>query len=166
MPTFRLIVNGEPRTVDADKELPLLWALRDHLGLTGTKMSCERGLCGACIVHLEGEVVRSCQVTVADAAGRRQSDLLAETLLDQAGQPRDPNELQTRLDHLFIALGLTLTLQAGILPQEAAVEGDGTAEPSGASGRGYRACDCPAGSNCDCPRDYLSQIIRHENCAA
>jgi aerobic-type carbon monoxide dehydrogenase small subunit (CoxS/CutS family) len=71
MPTFRLTVNGKPQTVEADPQLPLLWALRDHLGLTGTKMSCERGICGACTVHLDGEAARSCQVTVADAAGRR-----------------------------------------------------------------------------------------------
>ena len=71
MPTFRLTVNGKPQTVEADPQLPLLWALRDHLGLTGTKMSCERGICGACTVHLDGEAARSCQVTVADAAGKR-----------------------------------------------------------------------------------------------
>jgi aerobic-type carbon monoxide dehydrogenase small subunit (CoxS/CutS family) len=71
MPTFRLTVNGKPQTVEADPQLPLLWALRDQLGLTGTKMSCERGLCGACTVHLDGEAVRSCQVTLADAAGKR-----------------------------------------------------------------------------------------------
>ena len=71
MPTFRLTVNGKPQTVEADPQLPLLWALRDHLGLTGTKLSCERGICGACTVHLDGEAARSCQVTVADAAGKR-----------------------------------------------------------------------------------------------
>jgi aerobic-type carbon monoxide dehydrogenase small subunit (CoxS/CutS family) len=71
MPTSRLTVNGKPQTVEADPQLPLLWALRDQLGLTGTKMSCERGLCGACTVHLDGEAVRSCQVTLADAAGKR-----------------------------------------------------------------------------------------------
>jgi len=71
MATFRLTVNGKPRTVEADGQLPLLWALRDHLGLTGTKMSCEQGICGACTVHLDGEAVRSCQVTLADAAGKR-----------------------------------------------------------------------------------------------
>jgi aerobic-type carbon monoxide dehydrogenase small subunit (CoxS/CutS family) len=71
MATFQLTVNGKPQTVEADPELPLVWALRDHLGLTGTKASCESGICGACTVHLDGEAVRSCQVSVADAAGKQ-----------------------------------------------------------------------------------------------
>ncbi|MCP5084440.1 MAG: hypothetical protein GY948_22350, partial [Alphaproteobacteria bacterium] len=84
----------------------------------------------------------------ADAAGKTQSGLLADTLLNQADLPLDPHDLQTRLDHLFIELGLKLTLGAGLLPSEVTVEGDGTAEPSGASSQGQRACDCPAGSTC------------------
>ena len=92
----------------------------------------------------------------ADAAGRQQSDLLAETLLAQADLPLDPHDLQTRLDHLLVELALTPTLKADLLPKDLTVAGDGTAEPSAASGDGYRACDCPAGSKCGCPRDYLS----------
>ena len=92
----------------------------------------------------------------ADAAGKRQSELLAETLLDQADQPLNPHDLQTRLDHLLVELALKPTLKTDLLPDELTVEGDGTAEPSAASGDGFRACDCPAGSKCGCPRDYLS----------
>ena len=59
-----LKINGEARDVDADGDMPLLWALRDVLGLTGTKYGCGIGLCGACTVHLNGDAVRSCQLTV------------------------------------------------------------------------------------------------------
>src|SRR5215207_512426 len=65
-----LALNGESRTVDVPVDMPLLWALRDTLGLTGTKFGCGAGLCGACTVHLDGAAVRACGVTVADAAGK------------------------------------------------------------------------------------------------
>ncbi|MDB4964978.1 MAG: Isoquinoline 1-oxidoreductase, alpha subunit [Myxococcales bacterium] len=67
--TIRLRVNGVDRTVDADPEMPLLWALRDILGLTGTKYGCGQALCGACSVHLDGQVVRACVTPVRRAAG-------------------------------------------------------------------------------------------------
>ena len=65
MATFTLTVNGEAHTVEAPGEMPLLWVLRDLLGLTGTKFGCGEGLCGACTVHLDGEAVRSCQMTLS-----------------------------------------------------------------------------------------------------
>jgi isoquinoline 1-oxidoreductase alpha subunit len=71
MAQFELNVNGRSRTIDADGEMPLLWALRDLMQLTGTKYGCGIGMCGACTVHLEGEAVRSCQTTVADARGKK-----------------------------------------------------------------------------------------------
>jgi isoquinoline 1-oxidoreductase alpha subunit len=71
MAAIRLTVNGTPRTVDVDPETPLLWVLRDHLGLTGTKFGCGLAQCGSCTVHLDGEAVRSCATTLAEAAGRR-----------------------------------------------------------------------------------------------
>ena len=67
---IRLIVNGETRDVDADPDTPLLWALRDHLGLTGTKFGCGVALCGACTVHVDGEATRSCSMPLADVAGK------------------------------------------------------------------------------------------------
>jgi isoquinoline 1-oxidoreductase subunit alpha len=69
MPRHRMVVNGAPRVVDAPAEAPLLWVLRDNLGLTGTKYGCGQSLCGACTVLLDGEAVRSCQTTVQAAAG-------------------------------------------------------------------------------------------------
>ena len=59
-----LQINGKPHTVDAPKDMPLLWVLRDLLGLTGTKYGCGVGQCGSCTVHLDGKPVRSCLVTV------------------------------------------------------------------------------------------------------
>ncbi len=68
---IELTVNGEARRLDAAPDMPLLWALRDLLGLTGTKYGCGVAQCGACTVHLDGQPVRSCQTTLADARGRR-----------------------------------------------------------------------------------------------
>lgn len=61
-----LNVNGQARTVDADPDTPLLWALRDDLNLVGTKFGCGQALCGACTVHLDGTPVRSCQTAIGD----------------------------------------------------------------------------------------------------
>jgi isoquinoline 1-oxidoreductase alpha subunit len=68
---IRIIVNGVAREVDADPDTPLLWALRDHLGLTGTKFGCGAALCGACTVHVDGEATRSCSVPLDAVAGKR-----------------------------------------------------------------------------------------------
>jgi isoquinoline 1-oxidoreductase alpha subunit len=65
-----LLVNGERRTVDADPSMPLLWALRDLLELTGTKYGCGAGLCGSCTVHLDGAPVRACLTTLEASSGR------------------------------------------------------------------------------------------------
>ena len=64
-----LTVNGTPTTLDLPPEMPLLWALRDGLHLTGTKYGCGVAACGACTVHVNGQAVRSCQTTLADVAG-------------------------------------------------------------------------------------------------
>ena len=68
---MKLTVNGKAMEVDADPSTPLLWVLRDHLGLTGTKYGCGMAQCGACTVHLEGDAVRSCVTPVSRAAGKR-----------------------------------------------------------------------------------------------
>lgn len=64
-------VNGRVMQVDADPATPLLWALRDHLNLTGTKYGCGAALCGACTVHMDGQPVRSCVTPLGSVAGRR-----------------------------------------------------------------------------------------------
>jgi isoquinoline 1-oxidoreductase alpha subunit len=66
-----LRVNGEDRSYDGDPTMPLLWYLRDELGLTGTKFGCGVALCGACTVHLDGEAVRACGVLMSDVAGKK-----------------------------------------------------------------------------------------------
>jgi isoquinoline 1-oxidoreductase alpha subunit len=66
-----VIVNGTAHDVDAAGDTPLLWALRDHLGLTGTKFGCGAALCGACTVHVDGEARRSCAIALEDVAGKR-----------------------------------------------------------------------------------------------
>jgi isoquinoline 1-oxidoreductase subunit alpha len=67
----RLIVNGQPHDVDVEADTPLLWVLRDTLGLLGTKYGCGIAQCGACTVHLDGAVVRSCSLPVGTVAGRQ-----------------------------------------------------------------------------------------------
>ena len=68
MPVFEFTLNGKPQTADVVPAMPLLWVLRDTLGLTGTKYGCGMALCGACTVHIDGEAARSC-VTPIDSIG-------------------------------------------------------------------------------------------------
>ncbi len=65
-----LTINGEPKTFDAPDDMPLLWVLRDILGMTGTKFGCGVALCGACTVHIDGKAVRSCLLPASAVAGR------------------------------------------------------------------------------------------------
>ena len=65
-----LTVNGESQQFDGDPNMPLLWYLRDQLGLTGSKYGCGAGLCGACTVHVAGQAVRSCMTSMADIEGK------------------------------------------------------------------------------------------------
>ena len=86
MPTFRL--NGTEVTVDAPEGMPLLWALRDTLGLTGTKYGCGIAQCGACTVHFNGQAMRSCQLPVAAVDG---ADI---TTIEGLGTPAAPHPVQ------------------------------------------------------------------------
>ena len=69
--SLQLLVNGTKHTVDIDGDTPLLWVLRDILGLVGTKYGCGEGLCGACTVHLDGKAIRSCKWPVSKVAGKK-----------------------------------------------------------------------------------------------
>ena len=67
---IEVVVNGTKRQVDAPADMPLLWALRDLLGYTGTKFGCGQSLCGACTVHLDGQPIRACATPVGDVVGK------------------------------------------------------------------------------------------------
>ncbi|MBL8707428.1 MAG: (2Fe-2S)-binding protein [Rhodospirillales bacterium] len=68
---IKLQVNGQERSFDGDPGMPLLWFLRDELGLTGTKFGCGIAQCGACTIHVDGEATRACQTAVSEAAGKQ-----------------------------------------------------------------------------------------------
>jgi isoquinoline 1-oxidoreductase subunit alpha len=80
-----ITVNGVERQFDGDPDTPLLWFVRDELDLSGTKYGCGTGLCGACTVHLDGEAVRGCLTTVADADGK--TVVTIEGLSDDGNHP-------------------------------------------------------------------------------
>ena len=83
-----LTVNGKKMTVDAEPDTPLLWVLRDHLNLTGTKYGCGMALCGACTVHLNGQPARSCQTPLSAAASKR------ITTIEAVGQTKEGKAVQ------------------------------------------------------------------------
>ena len=64
-------INGKATTVEAEPDTPLLWVVREHLNLPGTKFGCGAGLCGACTVHIDGKAMRSCQIAVSKVAGKK-----------------------------------------------------------------------------------------------
>jgi isoquinoline 1-oxidoreductase alpha subunit len=86
MPT--LIVNGKKMPVDADPDTPLLWVLRDHLDMTGTKYGCGMALCGACTVHVNGQATRSCSTPLSSVAGKR------ITTIEAIGQTKEGKAVQ------------------------------------------------------------------------
>ena len=81
---IELTLNGTPTTLEVAPDTPLLWAIREHAGLTGTKFGCGVGACGACTVHIDGVAVRSCLVPVASVAGRSVTTI--EGLADAANR--------------------------------------------------------------------------------
>jgi isoquinoline 1-oxidoreductase alpha subunit len=85
----KLSVNGKQHDVDLPEDTPLLWVLRDHLGLTGTKFGCGAALCGACTVHIDGQAARSCTTTIAAVRGRK------ITTIEAIGGDRVGRALQT-----------------------------------------------------------------------
>lgn len=82
---MRLTVNGVAHDVDAPPDMPLLWVLRDLLGMTGTKYGCGIAMCGACTVHVDGEAKRSCATAVSSVEGRKITTI--EGLSEDAGHP-------------------------------------------------------------------------------
>lgn len=102
MPTT-LTINGETRTLDLPEDMPLLWVLRDVLGLTGTKYGCGVAACGACTVHVDGVAVRSCQLALADVQGEVTT---IEGIARDAYGPIDAHPLQRAwIDHQVAQCG-------------------------------------------------------------
>jgi isoquinoline 1-oxidoreductase alpha subunit len=85
MATFALTVNGKTHQIDAPPDMPLLWAIREQIGLTGTKFGCGAAHCGACTVHVDGKAVRSCNVAVREMAGKKITTI--EGLSDKTDHP-------------------------------------------------------------------------------
>ena len=85
----KLVINGAHHELDVPDQMPLLWAIRDVVGLTGTKFGCGVAACGACTVHLDGAAVRSCSLPVANAAGKNVTTIEGLAPLDK------PHALQT-----------------------------------------------------------------------
>jgi len=90
-------LNGKPVSTEADAATPLLWVLRDHLGLTGTKYGCGIAVCGTCTVHLDGQPVRSCQTTLGGVQGKR------VTTIEGVGATRQGKALQDAWVDLGVA---------------------------------------------------------------
>lgn len=111
MPTT-LTVNGELHQVDLPDDVPLLWVLRDELGLTGTKFGCGVASCGACTVHIDGQAVRSCQVALSDVEGN-------VSTIEGLGTPDTLHALQTAwIKHQVAQCGYC---QSGQIMQAAAL---------------------------------------------
>ena len=111
MPTT-LTVNGTRHSIDLPEDVPLLWVLRDEIGLTGTKFGCGIAACGACTVHIDGEAVRSCQVALADVWGE-------VTTIEGLGTPDAMSALQQAwADHQVAQCGYC---QSGQILQAAAL---------------------------------------------
>ncbi|HEY4986163.1 MAG TPA: (2Fe-2S)-binding protein, partial [Bradyrhizobium sp.] len=83
--TVQLKINGQTHDLDVEDDAPLLWVIRDEVGLTGTKFGCGIAQCGACTVHVDGEAVRSCGMQVGDAAGKNVTTI--EGLSDDSKHP-------------------------------------------------------------------------------
>src|SRR5690606_10279738 len=81
--SFTLTINGKQHSADVDGDTPLLWVLRDVLGLTGTKYGCGAALCGACTVHVDGAAIRSCVTPVEQAVGKTITTIEGVTALDE-----------------------------------------------------------------------------------
>jgi len=130
-----LTINGTAHRVDLPDEVPLLWALRDGLNMTGTKFGCGVAACGACTVHIDGEAVRSCQVAIGDVWGE-------VTTIEGVGTPEAPAVLQQAwVDHQVAQCGYC---QSGQIMQAAALLAE-TPDPTDA-----QIDEAMAGNLCRC----------------
>lgn len=111
MAEISIVVNGRSRSVNVESDTPLLWILRDELGLTGTKYGCGVGACGACSVLQGDSAVRSCQITAADAAGKRFTTI--EGLSNDGSHPLQRAWIQEDVSQCgYCQAGMLLTASA------------------------------------------------------
>ncbi len=125
-----LLVNGVEHDVDVEPQMPLLWVLREELGLRGTKFGCGKGLCGACTVHLNGRAVRSCILPVASVG------TAPITTIEGLGTPDDPHPVQHQwLAHRvpqcgYCQPGMQMAAAAFLDGRQAADDSEGSPEGS------------------------------------
>ena len=104
---MELTINGRKHQVDVPADMPLLWVLRDVVGLTGTKFGCGMSLCGACTVHLDGQPIRSCTTPVSAVAGKHITTIFVDDLTEEMDDANLHSLVHgvTRLEQLTIAYG-------------------------------------------------------------
>ncbi len=112
--TFKLRINGATRTVTAEPRVTLLGVLRDHLGLTGAKLVCDRGACGACTVHLDGAPVTSCMMLAIDARGHEITTIEGLGAPDRMHALQDAFVAKDALQCGFCTPGMTMALSAAL----------------------------------------------------
>ncbi|MBB3232554.1 2Fe-2S iron-sulfur cluster-binding protein [Halomonas stenophila] len=122
-----LTINGQPHEVDAPDDMPLLWAIRDLVGYTGTKYGCGRGLCGACTVHLDGQPTRSC-ITPLSAVGQREITTIEAIAEDATGASvqqawRELEVVQCGYCQSGQIMAATALLRDNPAPDDAAIDG-------------------------------------------
>ena len=100
MAKFSLIINGKSQEVDVDPSTPILWVLRDHLNLVGTKYGCGIAVCGSCTIHLDGVAMRSCQLPVSQVGNRAVTTI--EGLSENGDHPVQQAWLNTMFHNVVI----------------------------------------------------------------
>jgi isoquinoline 1-oxidoreductase alpha subunit len=140
---MQLTINGETRTVKDNPDIPLLWVLRDELGLTGTKFGCGVGICGACTVHIDGQAARSCITTLAMAEGKDIRTIEGLATIDTDGARTLHAVQQAFIDEQVPQCGWCMSGQimtaAAFLEQNPSPSGDEIIE---AMGQNYCRCGC------------------------
>ena len=123
---FKVTINGEQRNLDVPGEMPLLWALRNELGMVGTKFGCGVGLCGACTVHVDGIATRSCQLKVGSIGARKVSTIesLGQSEVGKALQEAwlDEDVMQCGYCQAGQLMSATALLSRNPSPNEAQIE--------------------------------------------
>ena len=110
-----ITINGQVHQADVNSDMPLLWYLRDTLELTGTKYGCGMGLCGTCTVHLDGQAVRSCLISVADADGKKVTTI--EGLYEDGSHPLQIAWLKNNVPQCGYCQPGQIMTAAGLLAQ-------------------------------------------------